>query len=109
MIFPKYRSAGRDVYAPNTADLHELVYELVRTRLLNSIGTDGSFAVTMRRAEDDDTFFSEVFAQSIARDIAASLSATHSVPVPLAAPRLVAEHLGTQERDAFVREVDRDA
>jgi hypothetical protein len=23
--------------------------------------------------------------------------------------RLVAEHLGTQERDAFVREVDRDA
>jgi hypothetical protein len=89
VIFPKYRSAGRDVYAPNT-DLHELVYELVRTRLLNSIGPDGSFAITMRRSDDDDTFFSEVFAQSIARDIAASLAATHSVPVPLAAPRLVA-------------------
>ncbi|HUG51693.1 MAG TPA: hypothetical protein VLZ78_11920 [Terrimesophilobacter sp.] len=90
MLFPKYRSAGRDVYAPNTADLHDLVYELVRTRLMNSMGPDGSFAVTMRRSDDDDTFFSEIFARSIARDIAASLAATHSVPVPLAAPLLVA-------------------
>jgi hypothetical protein len=90
VLFPKYRSAGRDVYAPNTADLHDLVYELVRTRLMNSIAPGGSFAVTVRRPEDDDAFFSEVFAQSVARDIAASLAATHSVPVPLAAPRLVA-------------------
>lgn len=90
MLFPKYRSAGRDVYAPNTADLHDLVYDLVRTRLTNAIGPEGSFAVTMRRSDVDDTFFSEVFAQSIARDIAASLAATRSVPVPLAAPRLVA-------------------
>jgi hypothetical protein len=90
VLFPKYRSAGRDVYAPNTADLHDLVYELVRTRLMDSIGARGSFAVTVRRPDDDDTFFSEVFAQSIARDIAGSLAATHSVPVPMAAPRLVA-------------------
>lgn len=90
MLFPKYRSAGRDVYAPNTGDLHDLVYDLVRTRLSDAIGPDGSFAVTMRRSDVDDTFFSEVFAQSIARDIAAALAATHSVPVPLAAPLLVA-------------------
>ncbi|GAB3030300.1 hypothetical protein GCM10027052_03200 [Parafrigoribacterium mesophilum] len=90
MLFSKYRSAGRDVYAPNTADLHDLVYELVRTRLTTAIGRDGSFAVAVRHPDDDDAFFSEVFADSIARDIAASLAATHSVPVPLAAPRLVA-------------------
>ena len=90
MKFPKYRSAGRDVYAPNSADLHELVYEMVRTRLLDSIGSGGSFAVGVRHPDDDDAFFSEIFAQAVARDVAASLAATHSVPVPLAAPRLVA-------------------
>jgi hypothetical protein len=90
VLFPKYRSAGRDVYAPNTADLHDLVYELVRTRLMSSIGPDGSFSVAVRHPDDDDAFFSEIFARSIARDIAASLAATHSVPVPLAAPLLVA-------------------
>jgi hypothetical protein len=90
-MFPQSRNRGRDVYAPNTAELHKLVYEMVRQRLLTSIGSDGSFTVSMRKAEESDSlFFGEIFAESIARDIAASLAVTHSVPVPMAAPRLVA-------------------
>lgn len=90
VIITESHSSARDVYAPNTEALHELVYEMVRTRLLDSIGRGGSFSITMRRSDDDDTFFSEVFAAGVARDIAGSLAVTRPVAVPMAAPRLVA-------------------
>lgn len=90
MIITASHSSARDIYAPNTEAFQQRINELVRLHLLESIGRGGSFTVTMRNADDDDTFFSEIFAANIARRIAESVAVTHPVVIPMAAPRLVA-------------------
>ena len=90
VIITASHSSARDIYAPNTELFQQRIEELVRAHLLETIGRGGSFTVTMRHSDDDDTFFSEIFAANIARRIAESVAVTHPVVIPMAAPRLVA-------------------
>ena len=60
------------VTPPSEEELQRLVYNLVHDRLLSTLGPGGSFAVTIRHT-DDDTFFAQTFAESIAREVASTL------------------------------------
>ena len=60
------------VTPPSEEELQRLVYNLVHDRLLSTLGPGGTFAVTIRHT-DDDTFFAQTFAESIAREVASTL------------------------------------
>ena len=60
------------VTPPSEEELQRLVYSLVHDRLLSTLGPGGTFAVTMRHT-DDDAFFAQTFAESIAREVASNL------------------------------------
>ena len=60
------------VTPPSEEELQRLVYNLVHDRLLSTLGPGGSFAVTIRHT-DDDAFFAQTFAESIAREVASTL------------------------------------
>jgi len=60
------------VTPPSEEELQRLVYNLVHDRLLSTLGPGGSFAVTIRHT-DDDIFFAQTFAESIAREVASTL------------------------------------
>jgi hypothetical protein len=53
-----------------TEELQHMIFELVRTRMLESIGAHGNWTVTARSAADTDSFFSETMADMIAWDVA---------------------------------------
>lgn len=69
-----------------TDAMQRQVFELVRARVLESIGAEGNWTVSFRRSSDTDTFFSETMADMIAWDVAAQLLP----PVVPNRPRLVA-------------------
>lgn len=76
----------RPVISPPTdEDLQRIVYDLVRERVLATLGSEGSFSVSIRTGNDADTFFSETFAESIAWEVARRVE-TRSAP----AARLIA-------------------
>lgn len=58
-----------------TAELEELVFDLVRERLLNAVGVGGMWTLQFRNASDTDSLFGEAIAEFIARDIAGQISA----------------------------------
>ena len=58
-----------------TAELEELVFDLVRERLLNAVGVGGMWTLQFRNASDTDSLFGEAIAEFIARDIAGQVSA----------------------------------
>ena len=60
---------------PTADDIQRATYELIRERVLDTLGPTGSFAVTIRKGDEVDEFFSEALAESIARDVARSLRA----------------------------------
>jgi hypothetical protein len=60
----------------NTSRAEEALYELVRERVLGMVGPGGTFTVSMRTADDDDRFFSQAFAQLIARELVSQLQAS---------------------------------
>jgi len=60
------------VTPPSEEELQRLVYNLVHDRLLSTLGPGGTFAVTIRHT-DDDAFFAQTFAESIAREVASTL------------------------------------
>lgn len=70
---------------PTDEDLQRIVYDLVRERVLTTLGPQGSFAVSIRTGSDADAFFSETFAESIAWEVARRIE-TRSAP----AARLIA-------------------
>ena len=61
----------------NEAD-QQAVFDLLREQLFALFGPGGSFRITLGRATDDDALFVETVADTIAWDVTASLSATHS-------------------------------
>ena len=72
--------------AQTTEELQRQVFELVRARVLQSIGGGGNWTVTFRRSSDTDTFFSDTMADMIAWDVATQLLP----PTVPNRPRLVA-------------------
>ncbi|MEY2847922.1 MAG: hypothetical protein RI885_587 [Actinomycetota bacterium] len=53
-----------------TEELQHMIFELVRTRVLESIGASGNWTVAARSTGDTDAFFSETMADMIAWDVA---------------------------------------
>ncbi|PRY69000.1 hypothetical protein B0I08_103206 [Glaciihabitans tibetensis] len=64
----------------DTSRAEEALYDLVRERVLGMVGPGGTFNVSMRTANDDDLFFSQAFAQLIARELVSQLHASASQP-----------------------------
>jgi hypothetical protein len=81
---PSLRTRARAA-APADEDLQRLVYELVHDRLMRTLGPDGSFAVTIRRPNDDDALFATTLAESIAWDVASTLRSPVVQPAHLVA------------------------
>ena len=77
------RKHSGEVSAAESDELEQLVFDLVRERLLRKIGSKGMWTIAFRRADDTDAMFSETVAESVARDIAAQIAVPQ--PVSLAA------------------------
>lgn len=54
-------------------DLQRKIYELVKTRVLQSIGAGANWTVAFRSSADTDSFFSDTMADMIAWDVAHQL------------------------------------
>jgi hypothetical protein len=70
----------------STSRAEEALYDLVRERVQGMVGPGGTFTVSMRTSDDDDRFFSQAFAQLIARELVSQLQASsRQVPAELTA------------------------
>ena len=58
-----------------TEELQRKIYDLVKTRVLQSIGAGANWTIAFRSAADTDTFFSDTMADMIAWDVAHQLIA----------------------------------
>ena len=61
---------------PSDEDIQRMVYDLVRERVMRTLGPNGSFSITMRTGDDASTFFTETYAESLAWDVASQVSTT---------------------------------
>ena len=66
-----------------SAELEELVFDLVRERLLKAVGAGGMWTLQFRASTDTDSLFGETISEYIAREIADQI-ATPRVVVELA-------------------------
>ena len=80
-----------------SAELEELVFDLVRERLLKAVGAGGMWTLQFRASTDTDSLFGETISEYIARDIADQI----------AAPRVVVE-LAEAPVDIVVEDVVED-
>jgi hypothetical protein len=78
----------------DTSRAEEALYDLVRERVLGMVGPGGTFTVSMRTSNDDDRFFSQAFAQLIARELVSQLHAS-SRQVPAELTKSAAGAIGT--------------
>jgi hypothetical protein len=78
-----------------SAELEELVFKLVRERLLKAVGAGGMWTLQFRASTDTDSLFGETIAEYIARDIADQIAA------PTAAVEGVEASIGTVVEDAL--------
>ncbi|WP_213814248.1 hypothetical protein [Glaciihabitans sp. dw_435] len=69
------------VTRPTDEAVQAMVYDLVREKFLHNLGPDGSFTITMRKKDDDDAFFSETLAETIAWAVASNLT-LHTAATP---------------------------
>lgn len=67
---PVLAPAPADPSTLSTEELQRRVFELVRDRVLESIGAGGNWTVTFRRSSDTDTLFSDTMADMIGWDVA---------------------------------------
>ncbi|MEP6480647.1 MAG: hypothetical protein ABJA94_01425 [Rhodoglobus sp.] len=63
---------------------HQVVYDLMRQRLLELFGPGGSFRVSLGRATADEGFFAETIAETVAWEVAAAVEGK-AAPVGAAA------------------------
>ncbi len=75
------RTHSRTISPEESAELEELVFDLVRERLLKAVGAGGMWTLQFRASTDTDSLFGETISEYIARDIADQI----------AAPRVVVE------------------
>jgi len=62
-----------------SAELEELVFDLVRERLLKAVGAGGMWTLQFRASTDTDSLFGETISEYIARDIADQIAASRVV------------------------------
>lgn len=65
----------RTISPEESAELEELVFDLVRERLLKAVGAGGMWTLQFRSNTDTDTLFGETISEYIARDIADQIAA----------------------------------
>ena len=69
------RTHSRTISPEESTELEELVFDLVRERLLKAVGAGGMWTLQFRASTDTDTLFGETISEYIARDIANQISA----------------------------------
>ena len=69
------RTHSRTISPEESAELEELVFELVRERLLKAVGAGGMWTLQFRASTDTDSLFGETISEYIARDIADQIAA----------------------------------
>ena len=72
------RKHNRTISPEQSAELQELVFDLVRERLLKAVGAGGMWTLQFRADTDTDSLFGETISEYIARDIADQIAATAS-------------------------------
>jgi hypothetical protein len=65
---------SRAVSPAEYEELQELVYELVRERLIAAIGAGGMWSIDFRKPGNSDTVFGETVAERLAWDVAAHIA-----------------------------------
>ncbi|HAM25545.1 MAG TPA: hypothetical protein DCP11_02275 [Microbacteriaceae bacterium] len=65
---------NRTVSPAEYEELQELIFDLVRERVLAAIGAGGMWSINFRNASDTDAFFGETVAERIAKDVAAQIA-----------------------------------
>lgn len=79
----------REVSPAEYEELQDLVYELVRERLVAALGAGGMWNIDFRKAGDNDSFFGETVAERLARDVASHIAPhqpvanVHSAEMPI--------------------------
>jgi hypothetical protein len=69
------RTHSRTISPEESTELEELVFDLVRERLLKAVGAGGMWTLQFRASTDTDSLFGETISEYIARDIANQISA----------------------------------
>jgi hypothetical protein len=69
------RTHSRTISPEESTELEELVFDLVRERLLKAVGAGGMWTLQFRASTDTDSLFGETISEYIARDIANHLAA----------------------------------
>jgi hypothetical protein len=85
------RKHSRTISPEESAELEELVFDLVRERLLKAVGAGGMWTLQFRASTDTDSLFGETISEYIARDIANQLAAPAVAIETVEAPVEVAE------------------
>ena len=70
------RKHNRTISPEESAELQELVFDLVRDRLLTAVGAGGMWTLQFRASTDTDSLFGETISEYIARDIADQIAAS---------------------------------
>jgi hypothetical protein len=68
------RKHSGTVSPEEAAELEELVFDLVRERLLKAVGAGGMWTLQFRGKSDTDSLFGEAISEFIARDIATQIA-----------------------------------
>jgi len=89
------RMHSRTISPAESAELEELVFNLVRERLLTAVGAGGMWTLQFRTSADTDSLFGETIAEFIARDIADQIAA------PTTAVELVEAPTGSVVEDVL--------
>ena len=83
--------------SPNeSGELQQLVFDLVRERLLKAVGAGGMWTLQFRANTDTDSLFGQTISEYIARDISNQIAAS-ATPVEVAAVEVAAIEVASVE------------
>ena len=70
------RMHNRTISPEESAELQNLVFDLVRDRLLKAVGAGGMWTLQFRSSTDTDSLFGQTISEYIARDIADQIASS---------------------------------
>jgi len=95
------RTESRTSSPNEPGELQQLVFDLVRERLLKAVGAGGMWTLQFRANTDTDSLFGQTISEYIARDIstqiAASVTPVEVAPVEVAAVEVAAVEVAAIE------------
>lgn len=100
------RKHSRTISPEESAELEELVFDLVRERLLKAVGAGGMWTLQFRASTDTDSLFGETISEYIARDIANQIAApVAAVEVAESSVEVAAENIDDDIRPGVEEEI----